>query len=90
MPNSLQSRPVRDLLDRLFQAAEGDDLRRARVAMAHPDGFGPTGTREQADAYEEIYISVSPEAGRLRATTWATSGTRPTATSPSCSPTPTA
>jgi len=65
LPNSLQSRPVRDLLDRLYQAAEDDDLRRVRVAMAHPDGFGPTGTREQADAYEEIYIPVSPEAGRL-------------------------
>jgi predicted O-methyltransferase YrrM len=65
MPNSLQSEPVRDLLDRLFKAAEGDDLRRVRVAMAHPDGFGPTATREQADAYEEIYLPVSPEAGRL-------------------------
>ena len=65
MPNSLQSEPVRDLLDRLFKAAEGDDLRRVRVAMAHPDGFGPTAAREQADAYEEIYIPVSPEAGRL-------------------------
>ena len=65
MPNSLQSEPVRDLLDRLFKAAEGDDLRRVRVAMAHPDGFGPVSTREQADAYEEIYIPVSPEAGRV-------------------------
>src|SRR5271169_1358119 len=65
MPNSLQSAPVRDLLDRLFKAAEGDDLRRVRVAMAHPDGFGPVSTREQADAYEEIYIPVSPEGGRL-------------------------
>ena len=65
MPNSLQSEPVRDLLDRLFKAAEGDDLRRVRVAMAHPAGFGPASTREQADAYEEIYIPVSPEAGRL-------------------------
>ncbi len=62
MPNSLQSEPVRDLLGRLFKAAEGDDLRRVRVAMAHPDGFGPVATREQADAYEEIYIPVSPEA----------------------------
>lgn len=65
MANSLQSEPVRGLLDRLFKAAEGDDLRRVRVAMAHPDGFGPVSTREQADAYEEIYIPVSPEAGRL-------------------------
>ncbi len=65
MANSLQSQPVRGLLDRLFKAAEGDDLRRVRVAMAHPDGFGPTSQREQAAAYEEIYIPVSPEAGRL-------------------------
>jgi predicted O-methyltransferase YrrM len=65
MPNSLQSEPVRGLLDRLFKAAAGDNLRRVRVAMAHPDGFGPTATREQADAYEEIYIPISPEAGRL-------------------------
>jgi predicted O-methyltransferase YrrM len=65
MPNSLQSEPVRDLLGRLFMAAAGDDLRRVRVDAAHPDGFEPTATREQADAYEEIYIPISPEAGRL-------------------------
>ena len=65
MPNSLQSEPVRDLLNRLFKAAEGDDLRRVRVAMAHPDGFGPVSVHEQADAYEEIYIPISPKAGRL-------------------------
>src|SRR5271169_3785656 len=65
MPNSLQSEPVRNLLGRLFTAAKGDNLRRVRVAMAHPDGFGPVSTREHADAYEEIYIPISPEAGRL-------------------------
>jgi predicted O-methyltransferase YrrM len=65
MPNSLQSAPVRDVLTRLFEAAKGDDLRRVRVAMAHPDGFGPTAVREEADAYQEIYIPISPEAGRL-------------------------
>ena len=65
MPNSLQSEPVRDVLTRLFEAAQGDDLRRVRVAMAHPDGFAPTAVREEADAYQEIYIPISPEAGRL-------------------------
>ena len=65
MPNSLQSEPVRDLLDRLFHAAAGDDPRRVRLDQAHPGGFGPTSAREQADAYQEIYIPVSPEAGRL-------------------------
>ena len=65
MPNSLQSEPVRDLLNRLFHAAAGDDPRRVRLDQAHPGGFGPTSAREQADAYQEIYIPVSPEAGRL-------------------------
>jgi len=65
MPNSLQSEPVRDLLNRLFHAAAGDDPRRVRLDLAHPGGFGPTSAREQADAYQEIYIPVSPEAGRL-------------------------
>jgi predicted O-methyltransferase YrrM len=65
MVNSLLAPPVRPLLDRLFQAAEGDDLRRAGVAARHPDGLAAASARERADAYEEIYIPVSPEGGRL-------------------------
>jgi predicted O-methyltransferase YrrM len=61
MPNSLQSPPVRPVLDRLFKAAEGDAARRARME-ARPRNLS---AREQADAYEEIYIPVSPEGGRL-------------------------
>ena len=38
MPNSLASPPVRDLLDRLFQAADHDDDRRAALAARHPGG----------------------------------------------------
>jgi predicted O-methyltransferase YrrM len=63
MPNSLQSPPVRPVLDRLFKAAEGDAARRARMEARLPDGF--SGAREKADAYEEVYIPVSPEGGRL-------------------------
>jgi predicted O-methyltransferase YrrM len=63
MPNSLQFPPVRPVLDRLFMAAEGDASRRARMEARHPDGF--SGAREKADAYEDVYIPVSPEGGRL-------------------------
>ena len=65
MPNSLQSVPVRPLLDRLFKAADGDALNRALVARRHPAGFATATAREQADAYEELYLPVSPESGRL-------------------------
>ena len=65
VPNSLTSPPVRPLLDRLFQAAEGDPARSAGLAERYPHGFAGASAREQADAYEEMYIPVSPEGGRL-------------------------
>ncbi len=63
--NSLTSPPVRPLLDRLFQAAEGDPARSAGLAERYPNGFAGASAREQADAYEQLYIPVSPEGGRL-------------------------
>ncbi len=65
MPNSLQSEPVRDLLGRLFLAADDDDLRRPRIAERYPDGFGQLDVPGRSDAYAELYIPVSPEGGRL-------------------------
>jgi predicted O-methyltransferase YrrM len=65
VPNSLTSPPVSSLLDRLFQAAAGDSARWAGVAGHYPNGFAAVSAREQADAYEQMYIPVSPEAGRL-------------------------
>jgi predicted O-methyltransferase YrrM len=65
VPNSLTSPPVRDLLDRLFREAEDDDARWVSVRERHPDGFASVSAREQADAYEQLYIPVSPEGGRL-------------------------
>jgi predicted O-methyltransferase YrrM len=65
VPNSLISPPVRDLLDRLFREAEDDDARWVSVRERHPDGFASVSAREQADAYEQLYIPVSPEGGRL-------------------------
>jgi len=65
MPNSLAAPPVRDLLDRLFQAAEHDDDRRAGLADRHPGGLAGMSAREQADAFAELYIPVSPAGGQL-------------------------
>jgi predicted O-methyltransferase YrrM len=65
VPNSLTSPPVRPLLDRLFQAADGDNARRAGLAGRYPDGFAGLSAGEQADAYEQLYIPVSPEGGKL-------------------------
>ena len=65
MSNSLQTEPVRGLLDRLFRAAGDDDLRRPGIAERYPAGVGRLGAAEQADAYQELYIPVSPEGGRL-------------------------
>ena len=65
VPNSLTSPPVSNLLGRLFQAAEGDSARRAGLAGRYPDGFAVLSAREQAEAYEQLYIPVSPEGGKL-------------------------
>jgi predicted O-methyltransferase YrrM len=65
VPNSLTSPPVRPVLDRLFQAADQDAAHWADMRQRHPDGFAAMSAREQADVYGELYIPVSPEAGRL-------------------------
>ena len=65
MPNSLTDPPVRPVLDRLFQAADQDSAQWVSIRERHPDGFAAMSAREQADAYGELYIPVSPEGGRL-------------------------
>ena len=65
VPNSLTSPPVGPLLDRLFRAAAADPSRSAGLAERYPDGFAAVSAREQADAFEQLYIPVSPEGGRL-------------------------
>ena len=65
MSNSLQTEPVRGLLGRLFRAADDDAGRRPRVVARYPDGFAGVSAREQAEAYQDLYIPVSPEGGRL-------------------------
>jgi len=54
------------VLDRLFQAAHSDDaVQWVTVRERYPDGFPAMSAREQADAYADLYIPVSPEGGRL-------------------------
>jgi predicted O-methyltransferase YrrM len=54
------------VLDRLFQAADSSDaVHWVTVRERHPDGFAGLSAREQADAYAELYVPVSPEGGRL-------------------------
>jgi len=65
VPNSLTDPPVRPVLDRLFQAADQDSAHWIPIRKRHPDGFAAVSAREQADAYAELYIPVSPEGGRL-------------------------
>jgi predicted O-methyltransferase YrrM len=65
VPNSLTDPPVRPVLDRLFQAADQDGAQWVSIGERHPDGFAAMSAREQADAYGELYIPVSPEGGRL-------------------------
>ena len=48
----------------LFRAADDDELRPA-IAERYPDGVRELDAREQAEAYQELYIPVSPEGGRL-------------------------
>jgi predicted O-methyltransferase YrrM len=65
VPNSLTDPPVRPVLDRLFQAADQDGAHWISIRERHPDGFAAMSAPEQADAYAELYIPVSPEGGRL-------------------------
>jgi predicted O-methyltransferase YrrM len=65
VPNSLTDPPVRPVLDRLFQAADQDRPIQATLRQRYPDGFGAVSASEQADAYAELYVPVSPEGGRL-------------------------
>jgi predicted O-methyltransferase YrrM len=65
MPNSLTSPPVGPLLDRLFQAAGQDGARGVAMRERHPDGMAGLSAREQAEAFAELYIPVSPDGGRL-------------------------
>jgi predicted O-methyltransferase YrrM len=65
--NSLINPSVRDVLGRLFAAAEeGDDAELARITASHGADVQRTlSAAEKAQAFGALYIPVSPECGRL-------------------------
>jgi predicted O-methyltransferase YrrM len=66
MPNSLATAPVRDVLDRLFTAAEqGDPPILAELFGNHGEKLGRVTASEQAELFGELYIPVSRETGHL-------------------------
>ena len=62
MANTLQSPKVRAVLDRLFAAAALDDETEARLPQ-RPTASATT--EELAQAWEGIYMPISPEGGAL-------------------------
>src|SRR5690242_9760801 len=59
MTSTLRDPSVKNALDRLFAAAEGDADARP------PGGFGEMNARERADAAASVYMPISAEGGRL-------------------------
>jgi len=63
--NTLNDPRVAALLERMFAAAEQDDLVYARTVAARGTGGAPLSHQEFADAAAEIYMPVSADGGRL-------------------------
>src|ERR1700739_4272921 len=69
MPNSLITAPVSTVLRRLHAAADDQESGRVTVLLPPPpDGlksWHDAPAAERADAFEDIYIPISADAGRL-------------------------
>lgn len=63
--STLRDPRVADALQRMFADAEQDDAAFERVQNAHPDGVDTTDHQQHADAWSEIYMPISADAGRL-------------------------
>ncbi|MFD3516396.1 O-methyltransferase [Streptomyces sp. NPDC058657] len=63
--STLEDPRVASALDRLFRHAEQDEAVSRRVRAAWPQGSGPLGPQEQADAKAEVYMPISAQGGRL-------------------------
>jgi predicted O-methyltransferase YrrM len=63
MTNTLLSRPVRTVLDRLHAAAAHDDDRPS--PWTTEDGFATATAAERADGLREVYMPISAQAGEL-------------------------
>ncbi|MEY9856386.1 putative O-methyltransferase YrrM [Catenulispora sp. GAS73] len=63
--STLRDPRVSEVLQRLFADAQQDDAAYQRALAGRPDGFNPTDHQERADAWSEIYMPISVDAGRL-------------------------
>ena len=63
--STLRDPRVAQALQRMFADAEQDDAAFERALGRRPEGFDDAGHQERADAWSEIYMPVSADAGRL-------------------------
>ncbi|MEZ0111502.1 putative O-methyltransferase YrrM [Catenulispora sp. EB89] len=63
--STLRDPRVSEVLRRMFADAQLDDAAYQRALAGRPDGFDPTDHQERADAWSEIYMPISADAGRL-------------------------
>lgn len=63
--STLRDPRVSEVLRRMFADAQQDDAAYQRALAGRPDGFTPTDHQERADAWSQIYMPISADAGRL-------------------------
>jgi predicted O-methyltransferase YrrM len=63
--STLRDPRVAQALQRMFADAEQDDAAFQRALARQPEGFDDAGHQDRADAWSEIYMPISADAGRL-------------------------
>jgi predicted O-methyltransferase YrrM len=63
--STLRDPRVAEALRRMFASADQDDAAYDRAVAQHPQGFADTDSQQRADAWSEIYMPISADAGRL-------------------------
>ena len=63
--STLRDPRVAQALDRMFTRAQQDDAAYQRALGRQPEGFDDTDSQQRADAWSEIYMPISADAGRL-------------------------
>ncbi|MEY9929029.1 putative O-methyltransferase YrrM [Catenulispora sp. GP43] len=64
-PSTLRDPRVAEALQRMFASADQDDAAYERALAQRPQGFADTDSQQRADAWSEIYMPISADAGRL-------------------------
>lgn len=63
--STLRDPRVAEALRRMFALAQQDDAAFERALARRPEGFADTDSQQRADAWSEIYMPISADAGRL-------------------------